>query len=218
MTLPSPPDGYDTAYHVDPGRRDCLLTVGFDRDRRVITRFIIQLHYRDPDGPLEWERIARMDHNETSTLGHDVYKEGLHVDVYRRSSNPVHLALSHTKLPPNCGAVIRGCVEYVGREAQYFIDVFEERRAPGQPPEWPDGGDRAHRLFTPNPLDGDMSSGESEREDILTVEELTEVLAEATDTTPAAIEEEAAALEIDSPEDAEVVGYEGRDPTAEPDG
>ncbi len=39
-----------------------------------------------------------MDHNEVSALGHDVYHEGLHVDVARRSQSTVHLQLAHAPL------------------------------------------------------------------------------------------------------------------------
>jgi len=39
MSTPSLPTGYDVSKHVSTGRRDCLLTVGFDRRRRRIPRF-----------------------------------------------------------------------------------------------------------------------------------------------------------------------------------
>jgi len=93
---PSLPTGYDVSKHVSTGRRDCLLTVGFDRRRRRIPRFLIQLYYRISTDPIEWTWIARMDHNETSALGHDVYHEGLHVDVDRQSKRTVHLKLAHS--------------------------------------------------------------------------------------------------------------------------
>jgi len=53
-----------------------------------------------------------MDHNETSALRLDVYHEGLHVDIVRRSQPTVHLQLPHAPLPASRGAVIRRSVDY----------------------------------------------------------------------------------------------------------
>jgi hypothetical protein len=101
MSDPSLPTGYDVSKYVPAGRRDCLLTVGFDQHQQHIPRFLVQLHYRTATGPIEWTAIARMDHNETSALGHDVYDEGLDVDVARRSQPTIHLQLAHTGIRPD---------------------------------------------------------------------------------------------------------------------
>lgn len=45
----------------------------------------------------------------------------------------IHLQVSHGQLPSNRGMVIRGCDRYLRHEADYFIDVYEERRPPGGP-------------------------------------------------------------------------------------
>jgi len=140
MALPSLPSGYDVTKHVRVKRTDCLLAVGFDREQRRIPRFLIQLHYQSDTEPIKWEEIARMDHNETAMLGHNVYREGLHVDASRRTKSTVHLQLAHSPLPQSRGTVIRACSDYLHREADYFIEVYEERIAPGSPPRWPDGG------------------------------------------------------------------------------
>jgi hypothetical protein len=146
-----------------------------------------------------------MDHNETSMMGHDVYSEGLHVDIARRSKGTVHLELSHARLPSNRGTVIRGCVEYLLRHADYFIDVYEERHHPGGAPRWrPDGGYSAHGFIRLNAIEEGMSQ-EPPTDDALTLGELSEDLAEATGTTAETIEEGAADLKIAPPADATVV-------------
>lgn len=206
MTLPSPPDGYDTAHLVAAGRSGCFIGFGFDRDRDHIPRFIVQLHYLEDAEGLTWDRIARMDHNETAALGHDVYREGLHVDVFTRSGSAVHLALSHPPLPANRGRVIRGCLDYFRREGDFFVDVYEERRHPGDPPRWSDGGETSPTLITQQPVVSSMSREAPAAEEVLTLEEANQLLAEATDTAP---EEIARGVEIDPPEEAEVVGYDG---------
>jgi len=157
MSAPPLPTGYDVSKHVPAGRRDCLLTVGFDRHQQQIPRFLVQLHYRVATDPIGWMAIARMDHNETSALGHDVYREGLHVDVARRSQPIVHLRLAHAPLPISRGAVIRGCADYLKREAEYFVDVFEEHRLPGRPPSWSDGDEPTPTFMASRRAERDMS-------------------------------------------------------------
>ena len=205
MSAPSLPSGYDVAKHVRAGRVDCHLTVGFDQHQTHIPRFLVQLHYHVSAAPLTWEAIARMDHNETAATGHDVYHEGLHVDIARRQGDSVHLRLAHGTLPRNRGAVIRGCVEYFRREAGYFVDVYEGRRSPGRPPGWrSDGGEPARTFIRPNTVEGGMSR-EAPADETLSLEELSEVLADATDTTTEDLERQAAALEIAPPDEATVV-------------
>jgi len=204
MTAPSLPSGFDVAKRVSAGRSDCAITVGFDRRRGFIPRFLVQLHYRVETTPVKWGAIARMDHNETAATGHDVYREGLHVDVDRRVGREVHLALSHGTLPTNRGAVIRGCADYLDAEADYFVGVFEGRRSPGGPPPWtPDGGDREHNFIRSSSIDEDMSRDANT--EALSHGELTELLADATGTSAEALDREARALEIAPPAEADGV-------------
>lgn len=217
MNFPSRPTGYDVAKYSPAGRSDCHLTVGFDLEQGHIPRFLVQLHYQASTGPVRWGAIARMDHNETPGEGHDVYREGLHVDIARRLQKTVHLDVPHGPLPVNCGHVVRGCVNYFQQEADYFIAVYEERRRPGRPPRWsPDGGESADTFIRPTLLYESMSREAPiedipdelrDCEDFVTDEELTDLLAEATNTTPEEIERGAAELEIAPPWESEIVGY-----------
>jgi hypothetical protein len=206
MNVPSPPDGYDVSKRIPLHRQDCILTVGFDRDRERIPRFLVQLHYRTARDPLAWEEIARMDHNETSKGGHDVYQEGLHVDVRGGTDEWRHLRFSGVPLPNSRGALIRECTGYFERRAQQFVDIYEGRRWPGGPPRWSDGGDSTPRFIRPNPVEHSMSRESSvEDADEISVEELTELLAEAEDTTPEEIERGAEEFEIPPLTEATVV-------------
>lgn len=207
MNVPSLPTGYHSSKHVGVGRTDCHLTVGFDLERAHIPRFLVQLHYQvqDSTGPVHWLAIARMDHNEASASGHDVYREGPHVDVVRRSMPTAHLQIPHAGLPANRGALLRGCVDYLRHGVDYFVDVYEERREPGTPPRWSvDGGDSTPMLISASDLTEGMSR-EVPEEEVLTVDELTELLAEVTGTTPEEIERGAAELDLALPWEAEIV-------------
>lgn len=207
MSVPSLPTGYDITKHVLVGRSDCHVTVGFDRIRAHIPRFLMQFHYQiqASTDAVEWRAIARMDHNESSVSGHDVYREGLHIDIERRSRPTVQLQVPHGRLPTSRGRVIRGCARYLAREAEYVIDVFEERRAPGGPPGWSlDGGESPDTLITESTLGSGMNE-ESPVDDALTLWELSELLAEVEGTTPEAIERGANEIEFGPLEEATVV-------------
>ena len=81
------------------------ITIGFDQSQGHIPRFLVLLHYQTSKSPGNWTEIARMDHNETPNQGHDVYQEGLHVDIARRSERAVHLQIRHGPLPSNRGVI-----------------------------------------------------------------------------------------------------------------
>jgi len=53
MSGPSIPTGYDVSEHVSAGRRDRLLTAGFDQHQQHIPRLLVQLHYRVGTDPIE---------------------------------------------------------------------------------------------------------------------------------------------------------------------
>lgn len=207
MSGPPTPSGYDVSKAVSTNRSDCMITVGFDQQQNHIPRFLVRLHYADPPDTKQWTEIARFDHNETSAKGHDVYREGLHIDV-TTPSGTVKLHPQHGGLPRNRGAVIRRCVDYLSDGAQYFIDVYEGDISPGGPPHWPDGGDEvSHMLIRLKSLQSDMSR-DPEPKEVLSPEDLTELLAEATATSPDEVDRQAEDLELGSPHNAEVISEE----------
>lgn len=201
MRVPSLPDGFDLAKHVLAGRSDCHITVGFDLKQAHISRFLVQLHYQvQPENqPVQWTTIARMDHNEAKAPGHDVHREGLHIDIARQSKPTVHVQVPYEAMPRNTGTVLRGCVDYFRHNLDYFVEVYEERRTPGIPPWWSlDGGDSTPTFISPARLSSDMSR-EIDDEAVLTVDELTALLAEVTDSTPEQIDRGAAEFNISPP-------------------
>jgi len=205
MTVPPLPEGYDHTKYVPVDRSELVITVGFDREGVYIPRFLVQLHYRIQVGPVEWIPIARMDHNETADTGHDIYTEGLHVDIRHQSTEGAHLEIPHERLDESRGAVIRQCVTYLSTEAAYFIEVYTGERDPDSPPSWSDGGP-TRNLISPDLLEADMSQEPAfPEEDVASLEELTELLAEATDTSPEEVERQAAEMEFPPPHEAAVV-------------
>lgn len=207
MSVPTHPTGYDETKDVPVTRRfDCHMTVGFDRHRTHIPRFVVHLHYTPSSVPFQWRSIARFDHNETGDEGHDIYSEGVHIDVSRESGGEWTIEPQECALPQNRGKVIRWCVEYFDREADYFVDVYTGDISPANPPSWPDGGLPPGELISPKRIVGRMRP-EPRGEETVSKEELSEILADATGTTAAEIERGAEELDIGPPWEAEVVEH-----------
>ena len=204
MNLPTLPTGSDVSKRLRAGRSDCQLTVGFEPASGPHPRFLIQLHYRPEKNSTAWRAIARIDHNETAATGHDVYQEGLHVDIDRRTSPGVHLDIIHTGLSASRGTVIRAAVVYLRQYTDYFVDVYEERRAPGAPPRWSDGGEPTREFICANRVRTNMRR-ESPADGFATAEELSEELAEAEGTTSETIEGEAEKMNLSPRWEADVL-------------
>jgi hypothetical protein len=144
------PDGYDVSKRVPVESSDCEITVGFDRHGDHIPRFLVRLHRFDPAGKSpddrldrrhvpggSWQTIGQFDHNEIDDSGHDIYEEGLYLDVYVPDGTKLKLWPTIGGLDPNTGAVIRQCVNYLRREVDYFLDVSSGSVSPTTPPRWP---------------------------------------------------------------------------------
>lgn len=131
------PSGYDDNYVVETPRGDCQLGVGLDKTRGNIDCFLVQLQYATSFLPsYQTTEISRIDHNPHNKSGHDLYAEGLHVDVVTPSGSDLKVWPSHSPLPQG-GAIIRSCVEYYCSNIDYFVQVYEGKTAPNNPPPWP---------------------------------------------------------------------------------
>lgn len=137
MTGAPLPSGFDVAKPVTCPGSDCQITVGFDVDRRHIPRFVVRLHYTTSYFPLNWTTIGRFDHNEAPMKGHNIYNQGLHIDVKPNGGNMVKVYPRHGPIPQSRGRVIRACSDYFQANYQYFIDVYDGTHPPARPPQWP---------------------------------------------------------------------------------
>lgn len=75
------PREYDREY-TNPLARNLRVRLGYDHDRGLLTRFVLQLEYL-VDGA--WHEVVRYDHDSEGDeeATHDVTDEGLHIDIYR---------------------------------------------------------------------------------------------------------------------------------------
>ena len=93
----------------------------------------------------------------------------------------------------------------VGLKLIPFVDVFEGDRSAANPTEWPDGGESPHTLMSTKHANTDMSkeqTREDPSEEVISMDELTEILAEAEGVTPEEIEQGAEELDLAPPEEA----------------
>lgn len=198
------PNGYGTTKTVQAGRPDCRITVGFDKRRGVIPAFLIQLHYQTNSTLDQWTDIARFEHNEAPNQDHNVFSEGLHIDVKLPSRREVKLHPQHSTLPSNAGPVIKKCREYLIANEDLLVDIYEGRRRLCGAPSWPDGGHSAHRLIRLNSQIAGMCCEQSTH-DPISGDEPDEILADATETSVEELRAQSEDLEIGPLDDATVV-------------
>lgn len=128
------PSGYPINYVVKTNRGDCLIGVGIEHTQGNVNRFLTQLQYQIQ--VQNWTQIARIDHNPVDPSGHDLYNEGLHVDVVRLNSPNQKIWPNHSPLPKG-GKLITLCVNYLNQNANYFVGVYQGNQSIGTPPSWP---------------------------------------------------------------------------------
>jgi hypothetical protein len=130
------PSGYDKAHEKNCSRGDCVIGVGFDTAGGTITRFLVNLQYIESFLPPSYTEIARFDHNPTSATGHDIYGEGIHIDVVQKNGPDIKFKPQHSHIPSDLGIVIRACSTYFNDNATDLIDLYEGRVSPSNLPSW----------------------------------------------------------------------------------
>lgn len=75
-------DEYDREFTTPVGLAGARLRKGYSHERSTVTAFVVQLEYLRESGD-EWRAVVRSDHDPRTEGGHDVTKEGVHLDVYR---------------------------------------------------------------------------------------------------------------------------------------
>jgi len=81
---------------------------------------MIQIEYL-LDG--EWSEVVRFDHDPESDHGHDVIKEGVHMDVYR---NGEKIRQEEVFPPMSPNAALTFAEEHLKQHGQRYINRFEQ--------------------------------------------------------------------------------------------
>jgi len=90
-----------------------------------VESFVVQLEYNfetDPIQPDEWKIVARFDHHPLMEWGHDIRKEGLHMDIYR---NEYKLKVARNFPTVTVNAAPAFCEAFFDTNHDRLIDQFE---------------------------------------------------------------------------------------------
>jgi len=145
MTAPPALDGYDRYGRRPTDHENCALSYGFNTSLNEITSFQVKLFHSPTRTIRNWSEIARIDHNPGGINGHDLYSEGIHVDVVRAAGGESIVYPNHESLPPDTGEVLRICIAYFETNADFFLDLFRGSTDPpasvDSVPPWSDPDD-----------------------------------------------------------------------------
>lgn len=98
----------------------------FEKRRGVVMRFVVQLEYNSQPDVLEaddWRQVARFDHDPAAPGGHDVTKEGLHMDIYS-DGKKVAVARDFSEVPLN--EVIDFCERVLRNRSDELLARFKQ--------------------------------------------------------------------------------------------
>ena len=124
---------YDTTYGVHTSHPGCRIVVRFDTTGGRLDRFVVQLQRTD-SAATGWETLAQIDHAPEDPNGHDVYSEGIHVDVYLPNGPEITIWPRHGPLPRSSGALLRICADYLETHIDWFRAVAAGDRESDDPP------------------------------------------------------------------------------------
>lgn len=93
-----------------------------------VEEFIIQIEYNLGNNPNEldkWVPLARFDHNPYSKRGHDIQKEGLHMDLLDADNTKHDVLRGFPSIPVDDAPEY--CEKYLLTHAEDLVTDFEKR-------------------------------------------------------------------------------------------
>lgn len=116
---------YDREFVKPVGIPGARVRIGYSRDRSEVTAFVVQLEYQltDDGAASEWVEVVRSDHDSTSEGGHDVTREGVHLDVYCGGEKN-HSESLMGPLPSDVG--FNEAEERITDRAERYVERFRE--------------------------------------------------------------------------------------------
>lgn len=136
---------YDREFVKPVGIPGARVRIGYSRDRGEVTAFVVQLEaHLDIDGAageaVEWVEVVRSDHS-TRAGGHDVTREGVHLDVYRGSEKDRTEQLTG---PLPIDVAFDEAEEQITEDAERYVERFRKWHRNNRDPDRgrTDGSDR----------------------------------------------------------------------------
>lgn len=120
------PSKYNREYQKPITRKSGIrIVVRFDKPRQRVTRFIVQLQRLTNVFESTWETFAQIDHEPANPQGHDLYREGIHVDVYHHNGqrSKIKSVPTHASLPRPPIVLLHACKDYLIAYVDYWEHV-----------------------------------------------------------------------------------------------
>lgn len=118
--MQSPDKAYTNAV---TGRTQIRMELGISQGD--VDWFVVQLEYNHEPHPGqedEWEMVARGDHQPQMSWGHDIRKEGLHIDVYENGQK-AEVEHYHASIPVNHAP--QWIEDHLRMHAGYYLAQYE---------------------------------------------------------------------------------------------
>lgn len=131
------PSKYARNYGV-PIEAGVRYVVRFDKRRGSITRFVVQLQRQTDAFEMDWRTFAQIDHEPNHVQGHDLYREGIHIDIYHEDGTSSKIRPSTgAPLPTPGGVLLNMCKDYLVDNAEYFRQAARKQIPLDSPPDVP---------------------------------------------------------------------------------
>lgn len=102
----------------DPKTRVCI---NINTRQGDVSDFLVAYEYKLRGS---WETVAQFDHDPASPYGHDIEREGLHMDLYKQGQKYRVVRSKFPYVPVDHAP--RYCNEYVNRNHEALIQRFEQ--------------------------------------------------------------------------------------------
>lgn len=119
MTEDETPRDYDREW-TDDLSPVTQVRLGYSHARGSVTRFLVQLEYEHGG---EWREVVRYDHDPKSEHGHDVERDGLHIDIYRDGSK---YRTEYLAPPMPADVAFSRAEDHLAKNLEAFTKRFEQ--------------------------------------------------------------------------------------------
>lgn len=86
---------------------------------------MVQLeHNPRPWADGDWQPVARFDHQPHLLHGHDVYEEGLHMDLYDRDGSKRTVYPDYGPLPADTGRLLEFCKQRLREGCDHLLRAY----------------------------------------------------------------------------------------------
>lgn len=136
VRMAAQPSKYNNAHQFQVPKSGVRGVVRYDRSQRLVTRFAVQLQVIVDAFSDSWETIAQIDHEPGYPKGHNLYMEGVHVDIYHRDGTTSKLHPQDNGLATSQQRLMYDCAEYLADHVDWFLKAANNQTSGNSPPSF----------------------------------------------------------------------------------